>query len=194
MRAEQSAAADSTSLRFEVRCANAGIAMVDVALQPRTLELRDDQVAEYLDEIGADVALRARWAEQRGKSPWVETYTKFARLGLAIGDAADDAGWRAASGRGDELVAQTAWSALRGGADLEVVLLHDGQPVGGIPVGLRTAGRKAAVFATTDAEGRVRFGAPGTGPVLLHATRLEAGQGGVWRSRFVTLAFEIAAP
>jgi hypothetical protein len=182
--------ADAAELRFALRCASEGMARLDVVLKPRTLTLRDEQIDEYLDEIGADAALRAQATAQRGKVPWTETYTKTARLVVAVGEGGRDAAWRTASGSGDELVALTPWSALRDDGSLEVRLLHEGQPVVGVPVGLRSSGESRSRFATTDADGVARFTDVRAGATLLHATHLEADGEGRWRSRFVTLAFE----
>jgi uncharacterized GH25 family protein len=184
---------DEATLRFALRCASQGIARLDVVLKPRNLTLRDAQIDEYLDEIGADAALRAQATAQRGKVPWTETYTKTARLVVAVGEGGSDDAWRTAAGSGDELVALTPWAALRAGEALAVRLLHDGQPVAGVAVGLRSAGETHSRFATTDADGVARFDAVRGGATLLHAVQLAADGDGNWRSRFVTLAYESPA-
>lgn len=181
---------DDPALRLDLRCAEPGLAWLDVVLAPRTLTLRDEQVDEYLDEIGADATLRAQAAAQRGKVAWIETYTKTARLVVAVGEGGSDARWLEPSGVGDELVALTPWDALHDGGALAVRLLRDGQPVPGAAVGLRSAGEPRSRFATTDADGVVRFDGVRAGATLLHATVLAADGDGRWRSRFVTLAFE----
>lgn len=185
-------AAKRGALRLAVRCAAPGLAVVDVAIAPRTLTLRDDQVEHYLDEIAAGAAIRERWAAQRGRTPWEETYSKSARLALVLGDARDARTWTEALGRDDELLPVTPWSAVRAAGGFALRLLADGRPVQGVAIGMRAAGAAQSIFAVTDADGTARFSLGSAGPVLFHATQLEPAPDGKWRSRFVTLAFEIA--
>jgi len=78
-----------TSLVLRQAFPKAGTATVRVDLKPKDIELEDNEVAEYLDEIDAAADLRSIWAGQKGRVPWKETYTKHAKTFVAIGDAAD---------------------------------------------------------------------------------------------------------
>jgi hypothetical protein len=179
------------TLRLAVECAAQGLAMVSVSLQPRTLTLEDAQVPGYLDEIGAPAKLRARWDAQRGRSPWTETYTKSARLVLAVGDVVDVVDWPAATSIGVELVPVTQWAAVRAGEPLTMRLTVDGAPVAGQAIVLRGPAAQRPVIVATDAQGLARFTPTTHGPTLLHATLLEPAEGGRWSSRFVTFAFQL---
>jgi hypothetical protein len=185
-------AEESGALRLAVRCAAPGLAVVDVALAPRTLTLSDDQVDHYLEEIAAGAEIRERWAAQSGRTPWEETYAKSARLALVIGDAPDARAWTEALGRRDELLPVTPWPAVRAAGGFALRLLADGRPVQGVAIGMRAAGVAQSTFAVTDADGTARFTLGSAGPVLFHSTQLAPAPDGKWHSRFVTLAFEIA--
>jgi hypothetical protein len=60
--------------RAIVRCGReAGVAAVVVELKPKSLELNAKQIAEYVEEIGA------QWALKNGKKRWREEYVKHTK-------------------------------------------------------------------------------------------------------------------
>src|SRR6266550_6575800 len=52
------------SLDFRIPNRSTGVATIAVDLKPNTIQLTPKEVAEYLDEIGADAAVRRRWSDQ----------------------------------------------------------------------------------------------------------------------------------
>jgi len=170
-----------------------GLATVWVDLKPRDIDLTDDQVAEYLDEIGAGEAIRNTWAARRGRMPWHETYTKHLKTFVAVGDKPGGASWSFDTGSGLELVPETNPCASVAGRALTVTLRARSKPVASAAVGLMVEGSKERTFVTTDALGKATFSLPREGIALLFAVslRLTDDEKG-WVSDFATLTFEVA--
>jgi Tol biopolymer transport system component len=172
----------------------AGIATIWVALHPKSLEMTDDKVDDYLDEIGASKETREAWAALKGKHPWRETYTKYAKTFIKVGNVTDNS-WRGAIGAGLEIVPIDDPFELREGGTASFQMLQDGKPVRGQQVGMiveRVAGR---VFQTSDVEGRVMFPIEHSGRVLVFAVNLRKhATEPVWDSDFTTLTFGVEPP
>src|SRR5688572_30345402 len=81
------------ALRLRAWMAEPGIATCRVALGPRTLDLAPDEVAHYLEEIGATATVGPLWAGTPEPRRWRETYTKHAKAVVRVGDTTDDS-WR----------------------------------------------------------------------------------------------------
>lgn len=184
--------AQSTALATSTRLARTGIATAWVALHPKDIDLSDAKVEEYFAEIGADSALRARWAGMRGRHAWHETYTKHAKTFVAVGDAAADTSWREPVGLAVELVPLFAPDRVRAGDEVAVQLLKEGHAEAGAVVVLMQAHGDRA-FATTDDAGVARLRAKLAGPALFATVLLRPTPAGTaWTSDFSTLTVDVA--
>jgi hypothetical protein len=150
----------------------------------------------YLREIAAPEAVRNAWAEQQRLGlPWVERYTKHARITLAAAGA--DASPMPAV---PPTVASMALDIeiespgpLRVGQTLGFRVLRDGRPLAEQAVELRGDMNRLGVWRRTDPEGRASVPLPFAGHWVLRATDLRPtpGQPGHWESRFITHTFSV---
>ncbi len=150
-------------------------------LTPFEIDLPDDKVALYLDELNASASLRATWAAMQARGlRWQERYTKHARIELSPGGA--------------EAPVPMGMDALlhRREGQFVFTVLRDGQPVPGLAVELRAAAPASSSWHRTDDQGQIRVPEPAAGRWLLRAIDLRpsSAQPGRWDSRFLTLAFE----
>jgi len=169
-----------------------GVATIWMDLKPKEIKLRDEEVAEYLDEIDATQDTRSIWAGQKGRVAWKEMYTKHAKTFVAVGDATKDASWGVSTGAALEIVPKANPCAIVVGQDFTVELQTNTEPLPGLPVGLLIEGAKDRVFRTTNAGGRATFPIGTEGRAMLFAVRLlPAEDGKSWTSDFCTMTFEI---
>lgn len=160
--------------------------------QPFEITLAPAIVDVYLKEIAAPASVRAAWADMQARGiAWTERYAKHARIELPGGDV------RAAAPSGMALEArplgeQAGW---RVGDTARFELLRDGQPLAGQAVEFRHERAPVGVWRRSDAQGQLEMRLPLPGRWVLRGTELRAvpDQPGHWDSRFVTLAFEVAA-
>jgi hypothetical protein len=158
-------------------------------LQPSDIELAPGIVKIYLEEIHATDAVRRAWAAMQARGvAWKERYVKHARLEAGSGPAAP-----APTGMGLDILLEGGRPALHAGDALVFQLLREGRPLPDQPMELVDGQGRSGGWATTDAEGRVRFTVPGAGRWLLRGTQLQpsAADPDTWESGFVTLAFEV---
>jgi hypothetical protein len=163
-----------------------------VQLAPKALELSEDKVVEYLDEIHASAALRQTWQQAPAPRRWREQYRKHSKtLSAAGGDAARLYGQ--VLGLGMEVVLETNPATLAPGAPLHIRLLQQGVAKASLPVALVGEGGAETAVATTDAEGRALLVVPKPGRWLIRATDLRPSQqpGLDWESDFATLTFRV---
>ena len=172
-----------------------GVATVWVELRPRTIELTADQVAHYVEEVGAPPEVLARWQATPEPRRWREAYRKHAKTFVRVGEPAGDRTWAESVGSPVELVPEQDPTALAAGGELTVRLLRDSAAAAGANVALVRAGEEQAVVRATDAEGRVTFSLPRAGWYLLKSTYLRPAAGGDldWEAVFATLTFEVGA-
>jgi hypothetical protein len=124
---------------------------------------------------------------------WKERYTKHARIELA-GNGVPMPARPVAMGM--DVLLESGLQTIRPGDPLVFRVLRDGAPLPDFAVELRGDRSRFGIWRKTDAEGRVHIEAPLAGKWLLRGTDLRLSDDGldIWESRFVTLAFEIAAP
>jgi uncharacterized GH25 family protein len=180
------------ALRLRARELGAGTAACGVTLQARTLELQADEVAHYLEEIGAARTVGPKWEKAPAPRQWRETYVKHAKTYLRMGTKGDES-WREPLGLGLEIVPLADPIRLREGATLEVRVLKAGQPLAGLPLRASREGKPAA-FATTGDDGRASFALDAAGPWLLAGTDLRpsVARPSEWESDFTTLYLVVA--
>lgn len=154
-----------------------------VQLVPLDIEVQPNLVDAYLQEIRASEQTLSAWRAQRAQGlPWLERYTKHARIDLP---------GQPTSPRpvplGMDLVRQS---------DGRLQVLRDGQPLPGQAVELLSSGAALGIWRRSDAQGFVAAGSLPPGSWLARAVDLRphSDQPGHWDSRFVTLVFEVRPP
>jgi hypothetical protein len=164
-------------------------------LAPAEVEIEPPRVQVYFADIQASAGVRENWDAMRSRGlPWRETYRKFARIELAGGSEPNPeriAAARRPAGLDLEIVI-LGDQPIAVGRPLDFQVLRDGRPLAGLPVELVSERSPLGVWRRTDADGRLHHVLPFAGRWLLRGTdlRLSARQGGIWESRFVTLAIE----
>ena len=118
------------ALELEAVLAKPGVATLWLELHPRRIELDDEQVVEYLAEIGAEDSVRQRWQTMPAPRKWRELYAKHAKTFVRVGSAGEDRSWAQPAGMGLELVPEQDPTTLASGDTLRVRLLRDGAPAG----------------------------------------------------------------
>lgn len=187
--------AGPNSLQFKADLADAGVVTFWVKLPPRSLELKPEQVKEYLDEVDAPDALRKEWAEMKAPR-WRESYTKhpktFARVGTP---GPSDRSWAEPVGMFLEIVPEQDPTTLKAGDDFSVRLLKDGQPFAGFSLNAVGAGETKGDTRKTDAAGRVSFRLTKEGRWLFRGTDIRKSNQAEtdWESDFATLTLEVRA-
>ena len=179
------------ALRSTTTFSKPGVVTVWFEAKPKELELTDDQVIEYLDEIRAPDSVRAVWNKHKKGAKWKESYIKCAKTVVVVGDGADDKTWAEPVGMSLELVPMTNPARAEAGQEFSLKLLRDGQPLPQAMVALLREGEENRVFQATDAEGRVTFTPAKAGQYLLTCVILEpTDDSSIWKSRFTTLTFQ----
>ena len=180
------------ALRLRAAAPAAGVAALWVELHPRTLDLEDALVEEYLREIGAWDSAGAEW-RAAGRKPWRETYVKCAKSFVRVGDSAAGApaAWSEPVGLALEIVPEVDPTALVAGSQIPLRLLRGGAAMAGQPVMAEAPGGKP-LHAQTDKDGRVVFVLDGEGPWLIKSTALRRkGDSREWDSEFTTLTVAV---
>ena len=179
------------ALRTERAFAKRGVATLWMQLKPKDIELSDDDVAHYLEEVRAPEEVQRAWAEQKGKEKWKELYTKCVKTMVAVGGADTDRSWGEPVGLLLEFVPLTAPGELLVGARARFKLLREGKPLGAAAVALHVEGDSGPRYETTDAAGVVTFALDQAGPSMLAAVDLHPpAPGKPWESVFSTISFE----
>lgn len=184
------------ALRLAASLSTPGVAAVCVDLAPKVIDLKPDEVEEYLDEIGARELVRQRWLATEGRR-WREEYTKHAKTFVRVGGATDRS-WSEPVGMFLEIVPRSDPTALAAGDTLTVRVLRDGSTVSNLMLVLHHGdgdgdggGRQTQ---RTDAGGEATFTLHAPGRWLLAGTWLRAAPGPDidWESHFTTLTLEVA--
>ena len=189
-----------TALHVRVRAERAQALTCWAQTAAFEVELTDDKIARYLKEIQAPSAVRDTWALMRARGvKWKERYTKHARIELNVGAGARTLEPGASAGvpvnMAMDVLLEAPQRTPRRGDMLQFRVLRDGQPLPDFAVELRGDRLPIGIWRKTDAEGRVRVPAPLAGRWVLRGTELRPSERepDTWESRFVTLAFEVAA-
>jgi uncharacterized GH25 family protein len=180
------AGATEAVLQMRAAADRPGIATLWVQTHPRTLDLKESEVVHYLEEIGASDTAGAQWRKS-GRKPWRETYVKFMKTFVRVGDGAGDRSWGEPIGHALEIVPEADPTALRAGDRLTVRVLREGKPLTDQPVGVQADGRDA-VLRRTDSAGRFAVALDRAGAWLIKTTVLRpAAREGEWESQFATV-------
>ncbi|MGI8438297.1 MAG: DUF4198 domain-containing protein [Chthoniobacterales bacterium] len=168
-----------------------GVAVFWVVLPSKAIELKPEQVKEYLEEIDPPAAVRQRWTEMRPQR-WRELYTKYEKTFVRVGQPVSDHSWGEPVGSALEIIPEKDPTALRAGDEFPVRVLKNGQPYPDFALNAVAAGEAKGETRRTDAEGRITFRLTKAGPWLLRGTDLRqaAREDADWESDFVTLTLE----
>ena len=179
------------ALRFKASCAFDGTAIIVVELKPRTLELTEKQVEEYLDEIGASSAIRDDWKNSPMPRHWREEYVKHAKTYIRVGSPRVGGVVSAVPNEFD-IQPFVDPTSLRVGKRAEIGLFFKGEPVTSFPVGFVHEG-ETGTLVMTDEHGRAAFELTKPGKWLIRATRLHRSTKPDldWESDFTTLTLEV---
>lgn len=168
-----------------------GVATVWLQLSPKDIELTDEDVAHYLEEVRAPTNVQRAWAAQKGQQKWKELYTKCAKTSVAIGKPDGDQSWAKPVGMPLELVPITDPTRYRNGAEAKFKLLRNGEPLPNHAVALHAEGDSGARYETTGADGIVTFRLEKAAPSMLATVFLRPPEAGKpWESEFSTFTFE----
>lgn len=180
------------SLQFKAELADVGVATFWVKLPPRSIELKPDQVKEYLDEVDAPEALRKQWAEMK-EQRFRESYTKHPKTFARVGGPQSDRSWAEPAGMFLEIVPEKDPTALKAADDFPVRVLKDGKPFVGFSLNAVSAGEAKGETRKTDSDGRVMFRVGKEGRWLLRGTDIrKSNQPDTdWESDFATLTLEV---
>lgn len=182
------------SLRLVTEVAEAGVAAFWVEFPPKEIELKPEQVKEYLEEIGASAALLKEWAEMKPPR-WRESYSKHQKTFVRVGTPpVADHSWSEPVGIALEIVPEQDPTAVRAGGEFSVRVLRNGKPFPDFPLNAVVGGDSKGETQKTDSAGRVTFrlGKAGRwllrGTVVRQSTRAEAD----WESDFTTLTLDVS--
>jgi uncharacterized GH25 family protein len=186
--------AGPTSLRIKAILSDPGVAALWVKSPPKEIELKPDQVQEYLDEIDAPTAVRQQWTGTREPKRWRESYSKHSKTFVRVGDAKADTSWREPVGMFLEIIPEKDPTALRAGDDFPVRVLKDGKPLGAFSLGIVAEDDPKGSIQKTDESGRATFRLDKAGPLLLRGTDLRRStmQDVDWESDFSTLTIQVS--
>lgn len=182
------------SLALSAVLKEAGVATAWIATRPRSLTLTPQQVAHYLEEIGAADTIGEQW-KRSGQTTWRETYVKLAKTFVRVGEGASESAWGEPLGLTLEIVPASDPSRLKTGDSLSIRLLWQGKSLPDLSVGAAAASPAKPVLVRTDAQGRATFELDRPGPWLLRATLIRPSEArqGEWDSVFTTMTLEVAA-
>ncbi len=180
------------SLRFATEVKAPGVAAFWVEFPPKDIELKPDQVGEYLEEIGASAQLIREW---KAMSPprWREQYSKHQKTFVRVGEPpANDQSWKEPVGVALEIVPEQDPTAAKAGGKFSVLVLKGGKAFPDFPLTAVAAGEKEGETVRTDKEGRATFELGKQGRWLLRGTEVRrvTRPDADWESDFTTLTLE----
>jgi uncharacterized GH25 family protein len=168
-----------------------GTAVGWIAFNPKEVDLTTEDAAEYLDEVGAPESLRRTWASMGPGQAWHETYTKYAKAFVRVGDGDDDPTCIPALGAAIELIPVVDPTGLSEGDSIVVRVLKKGYQVNGQAVAAVCGANGEVVMKYSNKSGHVSFQIDSSGPWLIRATELRLQPDGSWFSDFTTMTFTV---
>ena len=187
------ARADGNLLRADVSLEAPGVALAALAIEPRTLELSAEDFNEYLEHDGLPQILEQRRSRGELEEGVRESYAKYAKAIVAVGDGGSrDLAMRPVGLR-IEIVPLRDPGGVGQGGELPVQVLFEDKPLEGVYVYALAAGAEVYVDGhRTDGDGRASVPLPAAGLMSLHCIHMrphaDAGQAD-WESFFATVSF-----
>ncbi len=181
------------SLVFKTELSESGVATIWVKLPPKSIELKPEEVKEYLEEVSAPESLRKQWADMKEPKRWRESYTKHPKSFVRVGDPRSDQSWKDPVGAFLEIVPEQDPTALRAGEDFSVRVIKDGAPFADFALNAVSAGEKKGETHRTDSAGRVTFRLNKAGRWLLRGTDIRKSNlpETDYESDFATLTIDV---
>ena len=180
---------EKASLVVKGRVQTDGVAVVYAEFHPRDIDLETDQVAEYMDEIGAPESVRRAWKDAGPDAKFHETYTKHAKTYLRVGDSGDAKGCLGPVGFNIDFLPKKDPTALKVGDTLTIKVIRGGREMESFAVGTVCSGNHKTTLQRTSKAGMVSIAIDGPGWWLVRGTELRRKVDGTWESDFTTLTF-----
>ncbi len=179
---------------FKTELPEPGIATLWVKLPAKSIELKPEQVEEYLAEINPPQSVSTQWATMEPKR-WRELYTKHPKTFVRVGDATGDSSWAEPVGMALEIVPEKDPTLLREGDELPVRIFKNGAPFPDFSLNAVVGGEAKGEMRKTDSAGRVVFRFDRAGKWLLRGTdvRKSTRTDADWESDFATLTLDVKA-
>jgi len=181
----------TASLEVDTRVDGRGTALVWVAFKPREIDLTDDEVNEYFDEIGAPERMRRTWDDQGDDRKWHETYTKYAKTFVAVGEAGEDPSCIPALGTAIELVPLRDPTTTRVGDSIVLRVLKKGYEMEGQPVVAECCGSGKRTIVYANRSGHATFEIDQAGAWLFSSVDIVLQSDGTWASDHTTMSFTV---
>ncbi len=179
-----------SSLVMQLTAVGTGTAVMYLTLKPKEIELTDEEVAHYFDEIGAPEAVRRDWENRESGAVFKETYTKHAKSFMRVGDGGEDPSCLHPVGLAIELLPQKDPTALKVGDTLVIRAVRGGDDeLESFAVGLVCGATGETQMHRTNQSGMVSFEITDRGWWLVRATELRRQADGTYESDFSTVTF-----
>jgi uncharacterized GH25 family protein len=181
---------EASSLAIQVTPTGQGTAVVFLSLGPKEIDLDAEEVAHYLDEIGASEGLRRDWEQAGDDATFHETYTKHAKAFVRVGDGGEDLTCLRQIGFPIELVPQRDPTSLSVGDDIVVKAVRGGDDeLESFAVGFVCGETGETELRRTNESGMVAFTITDSGWWMVRATELRRKSDGTFQSDFITMTF-----
>jgi uncharacterized GH25 family protein len=179
------------SLELAMDVDGSGTVVAWVAFKPKDIDMEAGEVDEYFDEIGAPERLRRTWEAMGPDRAWHETYTKYAKTFVSVGDGGEDPSCIPALGTAVELVPVRDPTTVAAGDSLVIRVLRKGIGSEGQAVAALCGKSGERTIKYSNRSGHVSFMIEEAGPWLFSATELRLQTDGTWTSDFTTMSFTV---
>jgi uncharacterized GH25 family protein len=180
---------ETKSLAVSGRVTTDGVAVIYTEFEPKEIDLTPEEVAEYMEEIGAPEGVRRAWTES-GETTFHEKYRKHAKTYLRVGEGGDAAGCLGPVGFNIDFLLDRDPTTLMVGDALVVKVIRGGDELEGFAVGAVRENGKATLERTSKS-GMVSIAIDTPGWWLVRGTELRRNADGTWESDFTTLTFYV---
>jgi hypothetical protein len=183
-------------LRAEVQLAAPGVALAALSIKPRTLELSAAEFNDYLEHDGLPQILEQRRARDELGTRVRESYAKFAKAILTVGERGPRDLATRPVGLRLEIVPLRDPAVVGAGQGLPVQVLFETRPLEGVYVYALAAGAEGYVDGhRTGEDGRAVVPIPSGGLMSLHCIRMRRHADpneADWESFFATVSFAVS--
>lgn len=181
---------EDSSLVVQLTPTVSGTATLYLSLKPKGIDLDEEEIAHYFDEIGASESLRRDWESNPSREGFHETYTKHAKSFVRVGDAGEDESCIRPVGLAIEFIPQRDPTALAVGDSLLIKVVKGGDDeMESFPIGIVCGATGESAMKRTNQNGFVAFPITDAGWWLVRATELRRKADGTFESDFSTMTF-----